>query len=196
VPLNKMNDPSELCWYAVSTKSRQEKVAASMLEGLAIGNFLPLIKERRQWSDRMQSIDVPLFPGYLFVQTAKASETQLRVLRVPGVVDFVRNRNGPVPVPVGEIASVRQALLQGIQCSPFPFLKAGDRVRVTSGALLGMEGAFVRSGSGGKLVISIELIQRSVAVNLSASCVELISDSRELAFSSAVGRQPIPGGYF
>jgi transcription antitermination factor NusG len=164
-----------------------------MLEGLAIGNFLPLIKERRQWSDRMQSIDVPLFPGYLFVEMAKTSETLLRVLKVPGVVDFVRNRNGPVPVPAIEIASVRQALLQGAECSPYPFLKAGDRVRVTRGALLGMEGTFIRSGSGGKLVISIELIQRSVAVSVSDSCIELISDSRDRAHSSRLGNGQFPG---
>jgi transcription antitermination factor NusG len=193
VPLDKENDAPELCWYAVSTKSRQEKIAASMLEGLAVSNFLPLIRERRQWSDRIQSVDVPLFPGYLFVQMAKTGETQLRVLKVPGIVDFVRNRNGPMPVPAGEIASVRRALLHGAECSPFPFLKAGDCVRVTRGALSGMEGKFIRSGSEGKLVISIELIQRSIAVILSVSCVELISERRDPESGLHLGNRQIPG---
>jgi transcription antitermination factor NusG len=159
-------------WYAVSTRSRQEKVAASMLEYMAVANFLPLLNQERQWSDRKQMVNLPLFPGYVFVRIGRSSELQLRVLKVPGIVDFVRNRTGPMAIPEKEIESVRAALSHGVGCSPHPFLKAGDRVRVVRGALAGVEGTLIRCGSQSKLVISVEMIQRSVSVSVAESDVE------------------------
>jgi transcription antitermination factor NusG len=165
----------EGAWYAVLTRSRQEKIAASMLDYLAVANFLPLIAQERRWSDRRQMVNLPLFPGYLFVRIVSSSDVRLRVLKVPGVVDFVRNRNGPMPIPEKEIEGVHAVLSHGVSCSPHPFLKAGDRVRVVRGPLAGVEGTLVRSGSQSKLVISVEMIQRSVAVNVDSSDVEHIS---------------------
>jgi transcription antitermination factor NusG len=163
-------------WYAVLTRSRQEKIAASMLDYLAVANFLPLTTQERRWSDRKQMISVPLFPGYLFVRVVRSSEILLRVLKVPGVVDFVRNRNGPMAIPEREIENVQAVLSNDVGCSPHPFLKAGDRVRVVRGALAGVEGTLIRSGSQAKLVISVEMIQRSVAVNVDSSDVEHVVD--------------------
>jgi transcription elongation factor/antiterminator RfaH len=164
----------ETSWYAVLTRSRQEKMAATMLEYLEVANFLPLLSQERRWSDRKQMVSVPLFPGYLFVRIATTAEILLRVLKVPGVVDFVRNKNGPLAIPESEIQNVRAALSHGVVCSPHPFLKAGDRVRVLRGALGGVEGMLIRSGAQSKLVISVEMIQRSVAVSVSESDVEPI----------------------
>jgi len=166
---------NEASWYAVSTKSRQEKVVASMLEYLAVANFLPLINQERRWSDRKQMVAMPLFQGYVFVRITTSGEFLLRVLKVPGVVDFVRNRTGPLPIPEREIEDVRAVLSHGVGCSPYPFLKAGDRVRVVRGALAGIEGTFIRGGSQSKLVISIEMIQRSVAASVAESDVEPVS---------------------
>jgi transcription antitermination factor NusG len=166
---------NKFSWYAVSTKSRQEKVIASMLEYLDVTNFLPLIKEERRWSDRNQMVAMPLFQGYVFVRIAPTGELLLRVLKVPGVVDFVRSRTGPLAIPDGEIEDVRAVLTHGVGCSPYPFLQAGDRVRVVRGALAGVEGTFVWSGSQSKLVISVEMIQRSVAVSVAKSDVEAVS---------------------
>jgi transcription termination/antitermination protein NusG len=165
----------EGAWYAVLTRSRQEKVAASMLSYLAVAHFLPLIVQERRWSDRKQMVSMPLFPGYLFVRIVRSSDILLRVLKVPGVVDFVRNRNGPMAIPEKEIENVQAVLSRGNGCSPHPFLKAGDRVRVVRGALAGIEGTLVRSGAQSKLVISVEMIQRSVAVNVDSSDVEHVS---------------------
>jgi transcription termination/antitermination protein NusG len=161
-------------WYAVSTRSRQEKVAASMLGQIAITNFLPLLNQERQWSDRKQMVALPLFPGYVFVRINRSSELQVRVLKVPGVVDFVRNRTGALPIPEQEIEAVRALLAHGVGCAPYPFLKAGDRVRVVRGALAGIEGTLIRCGSQSKLVISIEMIQRSVAAIVFESDIEPI----------------------
>jgi transcription termination/antitermination protein NusG len=163
---------NQASWYAVSTKSRQEKVIASMLDYLAVANFLPLINEERRWSDRKQIVAMPLFQGYVFVRITTSGEFQLRVLKVPGVVDFVRSRTGPLAIPDKEIEDVRAVLAHGVGCSPYPFLKAGDRVRVVRGALAGIEGTLIRSGSQSKLVISIEMIQRSVAASVAQSDVE------------------------
>jgi transcriptional antiterminator NusG len=168
-------DHDQAWWYAVSTKSRQEKVVAAMLEYMDVPNFLPLVCEERRWSDRKQMISMPLFQGYVFVRIATTAELLLRVLKVPGVVDFVHSRTGPLPIPEGEIADVRTVLVHGVGCSPHPFLRAGDQVRIVRGPLVGIEGTFIRSGSQSKLVISVEMIQRSVAVSVAESDVEPVS---------------------
>jgi transcription antitermination factor NusG len=165
------------CWYAVSTRSRHEKVAAMTLGSLGIVHFLPLLVEERKWSDRKKVISVPLFPGYLFVQIPRTVESRLSVQKVPGVVNFVGNHNGPIAVPERELESVRTVLSRGCGCSPYPFLQGGDRVRVARGALAGIEGTFLRRGAHSKLVISVEMIQRSVSVNVPASDVEPVSQT-------------------
>ena len=150
----------EPCWYAVSTRSRQEKVAAMTLGSLGIVHFLPLLDETRKWSDRKKVISVPLFPGYLFVHIPRTVESRLTVQKVPGVVNFVGNHNGPLAIPVSELDSVRIILSRGSGCSPHPFLLAGARVRIVGGPLVGIEGTFIRHGGQSKLVISVEMIQR------------------------------------
>lgn len=160
-------------WYAVLTRSRQEKVAASMLDALGIPNFLPLINERRQWSDRKQVVNVPLFPGYLFVRIPKLCEIRLCVLKVPGIVTLIGNHSGPQAIPDAEIESVRVALSHRAQPTPYQNARIGDRVRIFRGVLAGVEGTLVRSGSGDSLIISVEAIQQSIAVHVDSSDVEL-----------------------
>jgi transcription antitermination factor NusG len=143
-----------------------------MLENLEIQNFLPLFNEERRWSDRKQIVALPLFPGYLFVRIARSSDVQLRVLKVPGIVDFVGNRNGPLAIPEGDIENVRAVVSRGVGCSPHPFLNAGDRVRVARGPLAGLEGSVTRCGAQSRLVISVEMIQRSISVSVAESDVE------------------------
>jgi len=162
----------EVSWYAVSTRSRQEKVAASTLERLGVENFLPLAMERRQWSDRKQVVNVPLFPGYLFVRIPMLRELQLRVLKVPGIVRFIGNQSGPQAIPDVEIEGVQTVLSHRIPCTPCSIPRVGDRVRIFRGVLTGIEGTFVRSGSDSNLVISVETIQQSIAIHVDASDVE------------------------
>jgi transcription antitermination factor NusG len=164
----------EALWYAVLTRSRQEKTAAAMLESQSITHFLPLLKEDRRWSDRNKTISVPLFPGYVFVQIVRSSTVQLRVLKVPGIIDFVSNREGPLAIPEGDIKSVRALVSNGVGCSPHPFLRVGERVRVVRGVLAGIEGNLSRRGAQSKLVISVEMLQRSVSVNVDESDVEAV----------------------
>ena len=162
----------EASWYAVSTRSRQEKVAASMLESLGIEKFLPLAMERHQWSDRKQVVNVPLFPGYLFVRIPMLREMQLRILKVPGVVRFIGNQSGPQAIPDAEIDGVQTVLSHRIPCTPCSIPKVGDRVRIFRGMFAGIEGTFVRSGSDTRLVISVEMIQQAISVQVDASCLQ------------------------
>jgi transcription termination/antitermination protein NusG len=166
------NAPGESSWYAALTRSRHEKSAASMLISLGISHFLPLVTEVRRWSDRKQKVSVPLFPSYVFVKIGKSSDELLRILKVPGVVSFVGNSRGPVAIPEEEIQSIQTVLASGVGFSPYPFLAAGDRVRIVHGPLAGVEGNFVRTGPDSKLVISIEMIQRSVAISVDGCDLE------------------------
>ena len=183
--MDKATSHGEALWYAVSTRSRQEKIAASMLENLEVAHFLPLIEEERQWSDRKQKVSLPLFPGYVFVRIARSNEVQLRVLKVPGVVNFIGNQGGPLAIPENEIENIRTALFHGFGCFPHPFLKTGDRVRVVRGALAGIEGTLIRCGVQSKIVISVEMIQRSVSISVAGSDVEPVYRHTEVSLPSS-----------
>jgi len=166
--------PSDAQWFVVWTRSRQEKVAASMLETLGVDHFLPLRTELRQWSDRKQTVTVPLFTGYLFVRIHAAKDCRLRVLKVPGIAGFVGNQTGPLPVPDQQIDDIRLVLERRVECTVLPLLEEGDRVRVVRGALAGVEGRLVRSNSSARLAISIEMIHKSLVVSVGRQDVELL----------------------
>jgi transcriptional antiterminator NusG len=168
-------------WYAVSTRSRQEKVSATVLQSLGVRVFLPTVTEIHRWSDRKKAVTVPLFPSYLFVQVAVSRQSQLRILKVPGCVNFVGNQTGPLAIPEHEIEDIRSLLTNREDCSPYPFLHVGERVRVFGGALDGVEGTLVGKGPDTKLVISIALIQRSMAVSVYGLDVRPVAASRGAA---------------
>jgi transcription antitermination factor NusG len=114
------NAPDSAQWYAVWTRSRQEKTAAAMLDALGVSHFLPLVSEERQWSDRKKKVMVPIFPGYLFVQIVATSDLELRVQQVSGVVNFVGNQNGPSAISEDEIENLRTLLARSSMLSePF-----------------------------------------------------------------------------
>jgi len=154
-------------WYAVWTRSRQEKVAASLLDALGVHHFLPMKSEWRQWSDRKQLVTTPLFAGYLFVRMNLAIDNRLQVLKIPGIAGFVGNSTGPSPIPDHQIESIHTVLKSKVECSVLPLFKEGERVRVVRGVLTGIEGKLVRISSAIRLVISVELIQKSLTVNVS-----------------------------
>jgi len=146
-----------------------------MLENLGVPHFLPLKSEVHQWSDRKETVKVPLFSGYLFVRMNLSKDSRLQILKTPGFAGFVGNQTGPLPIPDQQIENIRTVLTQRVECTVFPLLQEGDRVRVVRGALAGIEGILVRSNSTSRLVISIEMINKSLAVNVSPQDVELIN---------------------
>ena len=178
-------------WYAVCSRSRHEKILAATLTNTGVTTFLPLVSETHSWSDRRKLVDVPLFPGYVFVQIPNTAEAKLHVLKTSGVAHFVGNRRGAVVIPDKEISDVRALLEQKISCSPHPFLQLGQRVRIRGGSMDGVEGILVGCDSASKLVISIELIQRSLAVSVYNLDVEPIgSCSARTGDDSRVEWQP------
>jgi transcription antitermination factor NusG len=148
----------------VYTCANHEKRVADQLASRNVEHFLPQYESVRRWKDRKVRLTLPLFPGYLFVHLA--SQYRLRAVQVPGVVRLVGFNGLPAPMPAEDIIRIREFLGQGFRAEPHPFLQVGRRVRVKSGPLQGMQGIIRRRKSGSRLVISFELIQRSVAVQV------------------------------
>ena len=156
-------------WYAVSTCARHEKWVACQMSRLAIEHFLPVYKSQRRWKDRRKELELPLFPGYLFVRIALRN--RLQVLRIPGVAHLVGTQGKPSHLPDPEIARLQAGLLPGNGLTPHPFLKVGRRVRVATGPLAGTEGILVRRKDGLRVVLCVDLIQRSFALEIDESDV-------------------------
>jgi transcription antitermination factor NusG len=161
-------------WYAVHTRSRHEKVVAAQLRGRGVDIFLPLVNEIHRWSDRRKRVQVPLFPGYAFIHACESAETVMAVTQVESVVGIVGAPPNGTAIPDEQIEAVQRLLSRNIPCVNYPFLKAGQRVRIRGGVLEGVEGTLVSLQGTTSLVISIELIQRSLAVRLEGYDVEVI----------------------
>jgi transcription antitermination factor NusG len=174
--MNKMfeTDAADPRWFAVWTRSRQEKTAAAMLATVGVQHFLPLMPELRQWSDRKQTVHLPLFSGYLFVRMDPDKDSRLQVLKTPGIAGFVGNTAGPLPIPDHQIESIRTVLAGRVECTVLPLLEKGDLVRVVRGPLAGVEGRLLQGNSTARLLISIEMIHKSLAVSIARRDVELV----------------------
>jgi len=160
-------------WYAAYTSPRHEKKIADQLEKSEVECFVPMYVSVRRWKDRRKQLKLPLFPGYVFVKILL--QDRLRVLRTPGVLQFVSFSGRPAVIPDREIDTLARGLAKGQCAQPHPYLKAGHRVRVNSGPLSGVEGVLIRRKDRFRLVLSIHLVQRSVAVEVDESEVEPIS---------------------
>ncbi len=153
-------------WYAIQTKPRHEKRAAAELEQKGITTFLPLISQLHRWSDRRKKIEVPLFSCYAFVNIEPSPETRVAVLRTNGVLSFVGSHNQGTSIPETQIENIRILLSNEVPFSCYPFLSVGQRVRIRGGCLDGVEGILIRQNGARRLVVSVEMIQRSVAVSI------------------------------
>jgi len=157
-------------WYAVSVRSRHEKLVTRHLENQGLNYFLPLYRSVRRWKDRRKELDMALFPGYVFVNLDLRD--RLGVLRAPGVVEFVTFQGQPAAVPDSEIRALESSLSAGLRPRPHPYLRQGKRVRVKSGPLASSEGIMVRRKEGFRLVLSINLLMRSVMLEVDEADVE------------------------
>lgn len=158
------HDSGGLAWYALRVKPNWERRVAHQLDRKGYEEFLPTYRVRRRWSDRWKELDLPLFPGYVFCRFAP--QRSLCVVRTAGVVFVVSFGGTPAPVSDGEIAAIRKAVQSGLEVGPWPYLHVGHRVRIEDGPLAGVEGILVEIKSRRKLVVSVTLLQRSVAVEL------------------------------
>jgi transcription antitermination factor NusG len=161
-------------WYAVHTRSRHEKRVASRLREQGITTFVPFTTEVRRWSDRRKLVELPLFSCYAFVNVASLSEARSTIVRTDGVLGLVGFCGGAIPIPDVEIESVRALLDGAVPFVAYPFLRIGQRVRIRGGSLDGIEGILVSRNGERTLVISVEPIQRSIAIQIDQYRVETI----------------------
>ena len=165
-----ISEQSASYWYAAYTKPRHEKSLAKFLEESRVECFLPLIEKQRKWSDRITTVEVPLFSGYLFVKTAW--DNRFAVIDAPGYVNFVKFGDSIAQIPEGEIEALRVAVQNFITIDPYPFLKKGTPVRVKRVPLQGFEGILEEKNKKHRLILSVNIIERSVAVEIDAADVE------------------------
>jgi len=161
-------------WYALHTRPRHEKIVARRLEERGVTAFLPMVTEVHRWSDRKKKVETPLFSCYVFAKFVPNRTERLRVLRVEGVFSLVGAQGEGAPIPDMQIDAVRSLVEAGIPWSSHSYLKIGQRVRIRSGALDGMEGILLSRNGDQTLVISIDAIQRSLAVRVEGYEVEAV----------------------
>jgi transcription antitermination factor NusG len=166
-----------LAWHALYTKHQHEKSAADLLARKGFEVLLPLQRVSHRWKDRSQVVLLPLFPCYVFLLTN--SEKRLEALRTPGVFWFVGNSARACTIPDSEIDGIPRAAQSPARIDPHPFLNSGDRVRIKSGALSGVEGFLTRFKNQYRVVLSVELLQKAVAVEVDISTVQRISSAAE-----------------
>ncbi len=153
-------------WYALHTRARHEKVVEQRLREQGMETFLPTVKEVHRWSDRKKTVEVPLFSCYVFVRCGLTPEDRTQIYRVDSILGFVGVHGTGSPIPDEQIENVRSVLSQTAPWRSHPFLKAGQRVRVCGGALDGVEGVFLSENGDHSLIISVDVIQRSLAVRI------------------------------
>jgi len=159
-----------LAWFALQVRTRHETAIASFLQAKGYEQFLPLYNVKKRWSDRVKVIESPLFPGYLFCRLDP--QYRLPVLKTPGVIQIVGYNRIPVPIEDTEIQGIQTLVASGLPTQPWPFLAAGDPVQIESGSLRGLKGIVVKLKENSRLVVSITLLRRSVAVEIDSALVQ------------------------
>jgi len=161
-------------WYAVQTRARHEKAVASRLCQKGVTVFFPTVTEVHRWSDRKKNVELPLFSCYLFAKLVAGNEDRQKVLRIDSVLGFAGDPGYGTPIPDEQIEAVRTLVDERLPYTCHPFLKAGQRVRIRSGALDGLEGVLVSRRGDRKLIISVDAMQRSLAIQIDGYHVEPI----------------------
>jgi transcription antitermination factor NusG len=159
-------------WYAFRVRPRHEKIVSMSLRGKGYEEFLPLTKSKRKWADRSPVIEMPLFPGYIFCDTVRSEISKIRSTH--GVVDVIRAGSSPLPANRGEIDGLRKATEAELQMESWPYVdpSTSTRLRIVSGPLSGLNGMLVQVRGKERLILSVDLLCRSVLVEVSLSCVE------------------------
>jgi transcription antitermination factor NusG len=162
-------------WYAVYTKHQHEKSATNLLARKGFNVLLPLYHTAHRWKDRMQIVALPVFPCYLFLRASL--QRKLEILQTPGVFWLVGQGGHASLVPDSDIESIRKIMQGRAHAEPHPYLKSGDRVRVLAGPMAGVEGILTRVKNRYRVVLSVDLLQKAVAVEVDISSVERLGVS-------------------
>jgi transcription antitermination factor NusG len=162
----------QLPWFAIRTRSNFEKIASIALENKGLVPYLPTYRDRRRWSDRVVVSETPLFRGYVFCRFNPLN--RLPILTTTGVISIVGCGAEPAPINDAEIEAIQLILRSGLATEPCPFLREGQTVRVTRGALAGVEGILTKKNSDFRLVISVTMLQRSISVEIDREWVKIV----------------------
>jgi transcriptional antiterminator NusG len=183
-------------WFALTVKPQHEKAVRQRLHSYRFETYLPLYRVKRQWSDREKTIELPLFPRYVFCRFS--FEQRLTILRLPSVVSIAGFGGVPTPLDQQALELIRDLSESGISATPWPVVREGDRVRIRGGPLSGREGILLREKAGYRLVVSIEMLQRAVAVEIDREFLEPLEaksvikphplGDREFPFPTSHGR--------
>jgi transcription antitermination factor NusG len=165
-------------WYAIRVRPNYEKPVAAALRGKGLQEFLPLIRSKRQWSDRVKIMDLPLFPGYLFCRLNL--EARLPLLTTPGFLYLVGVGKNPEPVDETEIAGIQAVLRSGLTVTPWPNLVVGQKVRLKHGPLRGLDGVLTRIANRHRIYVSVTLLKRSISVEVDPEWVQAVNADSEL----------------
>ena len=184
IPKSDLNICGDSPWWALYTRHQHEKSVAEMLSNKGFDVFLPLYDSMRRWKDRNKLLSLPLFPGYVFVRGGLSR--RLHVVSTPGVHMILSRGEQVAIIPDAEIQAIRTAVDGHYRVEPHPFLKCGDRVRVVRGSLEGVEGILARKKNYIRLVLSVEMLAQSVAVEVNASDVEPVSLPRYTAATAVL----------
>jgi transcription antitermination factor NusG len=166
--------PANLTWFAVTVRPKHEHMAERGLQNQGLEAYLPVQRVRRRWSDRLKDLDLVLFPGYVFCRFQPSDK--LRVLTSPGVRSIVSTGREPQPVDESEIRSVRALVESGRPLAAWPFIRVGQKVRISHGPLASLRGVIVRAGDSWRVVVSVEALGCSVAVEVEADMIQPESD--------------------
>ena len=173
-------------WFALHVRSSYERTVATILQGKGYESFLPQYKCRRRWSDRIKEVELPLFPGYLFCRFD--IQHRLPILKTPGVLQVVGIGKIPVAIDQSELSAIQTLVNSGLPSQPWSFLQIGERVTIEYGALSGLEGILLDFKGRHRLVLSVTLLQRSVAVEIDAAWVRRIPHTRHTPALSVASR--------
>jgi transcription antitermination factor NusG len=171
-----------LPWYALRVRPRFEKMVASTLLMKGYEGFLPLYRNRRQWSDRVKEVMLPLFSGYMFCRLDL--QRKVPVMNTPGVIQIVGIGRTPHPVADEEIEALQSIVISGLRAEPSSYFRVGESVRIAAGPLAGVEGIVIGSKGARKLVVSVTLLRRSVAVNVEESWLIPVAPLSHLILAS------------
>ncbi len=164
-------------WFALHVKPQHEKAVEQQLNTRLLEGYSPYYSARRRWSDRVKTIEFPLFPRYVFGRFS--FEQRLSVLTIPSIVAIVGFGGVPCPIPDAEIEMIRSMVSSGLPLTPWPCLRVGERVRICHGPLAGLEGILAREKAAYRVVVNVELLQRAVAVELERDLIAPVSEARK-----------------
>ena len=163
-------------WFALQVRTRWESSTALLLSGKGYEILLPIYQTKKYWNGKLRQLNAPLFPGYVFCQFDALN--RLPILVTPGVIAVVGRGRVPVPVDDAEIAAIQTVVSSGLRAEPWPYLEIGQKIRIESDALYGLEGVLINFKGNHRIVVSVSLLRRSVALEIDRECVSPLGPTR------------------